>query len=87
VPAAQSASREVLHPVWICAIIVVSALPAFLVLHLFITVVLGGQQYQFPFRLTSRGPRYCPHCGALREVGTPNAVAAADGPGASQSAS
>ena len=52
-----------LHPVWILAIIAVSAVPAFFLLHLVITTLMLGKDYEFPIKLTSHGPRFCPHCG------------------------
>ena len=71
-------SLPAMHPVWILAIIAVSAVPAFFLLHLVITTLVLGKDYQFPIKLASHGPRFCPHCGkeiAARQV--PAAAAAA----------
>ena len=48
---------------WVVVLVVVSAVPAFLTLHLVVTTLLMGNDYEFPLRLVLRGPRYCPHCG------------------------
>lgn len=57
------ASPAAMHPVWILALIAVSAVPAFFLLRLVITTLMLGKDYQFPIKLASHGPPYCPHCG------------------------
>jgi hypothetical protein len=56
-----------LHPVWIVTLVSVVVLPGllfvFLALHLIVTVLLMGRPYEFPIKVMSRGPWYCPHCG------------------------
>src|SRR3954469_21624672 len=52
-----------MHPGWIVVIIVVSAVPAFFLLHLVITTLMLGKDYKFPINLASNGSRFCPHCG------------------------
>src|SRR3954451_20421023 len=72
------ASPSAMHPVWIVAIIVVSAVPAFFLLHLVITTLMLGKDYQFPIKLASHGPRYCPHCG--KEIAARQSPTAAEKP-------
>jgi hypothetical protein len=65
--ARQAGPPDDMHPAWIVTLVVAVVLPGllfvFLALHLIVTVLLMGRPYEFPIKVVSRGPWYCPHCG------------------------